>query len=571
MNPEDNDLNDLVFDKVELTLPKEDIPTEPVEDFPEVEMQVEDVEVAEYVPSDKMYSKLGIVQYDLDELKAWERSWHYQDRQGNDKRRVPENLRSELVDWLVRFGNRFVATNRLYMWNGYRFEIECEAPISNFVEFIYRNFRLAYKKAEAKEIMTLLMDRFRIDDMLINNHREYIPFTNGYYNLKTKTFVPPNPNLFYSYAFEVEYSDQADCPHFKQFVDGFIADEESRSRLLRFLAYCLTPSLDVQKSLLLVGTDQGMNGKSILFDIIYEIWNKVYSQLSLQDFEANFRLVDLRGKLLNVGRDLPNSRLRDEGKFKEAVTDSQLFSDEKNHPTAKWRNTTKHMFGCNKIPLPPDGASDAFFRRWEIIECKATYKCVDDPDFDPKKHRAAMNGSELVAQIAEEIPGIINYLMSFLPTIQTLRKTDIASIKALWNMNSENILQFIQECCDLEIEAEIRTESFYKIYKEWCLLRKVYILPTKKIGSVFKDMGIMNQQRTFDGRREHVYVGIDISQAKCLKVGINTKSHLPQPVTTPLSGPYYTMAPPPPPNFVLPDENEIDRLLEEVNAKQHYI
>jgi phage/plasmid-associated DNA primase len=459
---------------------------------------------------------LGSIHYHRSSLIQWEQSWHYLTDKGKDKRNVPINLRSEIADHLITY-NQFLSTSRLYIWNGIKWDIDVQNTLYKWIEQIYCLLKVKFSQKEAKEIEELLIKRYNERDPLILNSRtDYIPFQNGYYHIATKTLQPPRPDLYFTYNFEYDIDATQDCPHFKQFMTMFMKNEIDREDIYRYCAYCMTNTLDLQKALILHGS--GSNGKTVFFEILAILWKGLYCKIPIQKLDDQFVRVNMRDILLNIVADLPSKRLEDEGAVKECITDISLEDDEKYFPRARWRNTTKHIYGCNKIPLPPFSPTEGFYRRWIIKQCLAKFKDKNDKDFDPNLHFPIRKITDLLSEIVQEIPAIFAFLITYLPTIDKLYDTNILAIRAEWNKHSENVLCFLNDECDLDPDHNERISLFYATYCKWCKAKGLVTMTMKGVSMAVQDQGVssdLKQVTLEDGKTDRVkhYFGVKIKDS----------------------------------------------------------
>lgn len=459
---------------------------------------------------------IGIIQYDVDEFRLWEATWWSEDAKGKRKRKVPVTLRSEICDRLEQH-NRFLATTRLYIWNGVRWDIDVITSLYKWIESIYCVLKVKYSSTDAKEIEQILMHRHNLaDPLLLNAHTEYIPFQNGYYHILSKTLQPADPSLLFTYNFQYDIQLEGKCPAFQQFMVTFMGNLIDREDIYRYCAYCMTNTLDLQKALILHGS--GSNGKTVFFEILAILWKGLYCKIPIQKLDTQFVRVNMRDMLLNIVADLPSKRLEDEGGVKECITDISLEDDEKYYPRARWRNTTKHIYGCNKIPLPPFSPTEGFYRRWIIKQCNAKFKDPKDKDFDPKIHLPIRKITQLLTEITQEIPHIFGLLVQYLDSIDQLYDTNILSIRAEWNKHSENVLCFLNDECELDPDHNERVSVFYATYCKWCNAKKLVTMTMKGVSMAVQDQGIssdLKQVTMEDGKTDRVkhYFGVKIKDS----------------------------------------------------------
>ena len=422
------------------------------------------------------------------------------------------NAYSEVADIIVEKTN-CIGTTHLYLWNHSYYNLDCMPYFARVIEQICRCLNIKFSQQFVTETEQILINRFQIHDyMEMNSNPNIIPFQDVYLNWRTMQTEPPNPQYLFTYCFPFDYNPSATCPHFQHFM-AEILDQPFRDRVLIYLGYCCTPSLSLQKAQIWFGG--GSNGKTVLFEVFSSLFGKLVSQLPLQQFSERFQLVAIRNKLLNYHPDLPSKRLQDEGQIKSAITDKTLESDEKNAPISKWRNITKHIYGCNRVPLPPHNPTDGFFRRWEIIEFPYTFYQPADELYDPTNphHKLKHDFEQLVFDLQSESTGIINYLMTFLPRIAELDRTNLKAIKNDWYLHSENTLQFIMDCDTSNPEAYTPAQELYLSYKKWATDKGLRNLESMKSLSLnLADVGVNHDRIKHEGEFIYIYRGIKVPE-----------------------------------------------------------
>jgi len=459
---------------------------------------------------------IGTIKYDKQELILWQDSWTITDPKGKRKRVIPINLHSEICNRLEDY-NEFKADTHLYIWNINFWDMGVQQFLYKWIENIYVLLKVKYSEFDAKEIEKILKNRHGVKDSLVfNNRTDYIPFQNGYFHIQSKTLQPARPDLMFTYCFQHDLDLEHDCPKFKEFMEEFMPNVIDREDILRFLSYGTTSHLDIQKALILHGS--GSNGKTVFFEILVKLWEGLYCKIPLQKLDEQFVRVNMRDKLLNIVADLPSKRLQDEGAVKECITDISLEDDEKYFPRARWRNVTKHIYGCNKIPLPPFSPTDGFYRRWIIKKCAAIFKDINDKDFDPKLHKPIKDFKELLRDITAEASAIFGYILSFIDSINLLRTTNLLDIRAEWNKHSENILCFLNEQCELDPDFTARVSIFYSTYCKWCKDKNLVIMSIKGVSMAVQDQGISSElkQITYtNSQKDRVkyYYGVKIKES----------------------------------------------------------
>ena len=402
---------------------------------------------------------------------------------------------------------RMIGTNRLFLWNGACFTQDCESRLMNLIETVHKDLEIDYSVSKGEEIMTILLNRSDIHDAdgrILNNYPDFIPFQNLYYTISDHSTSACDYRKYFTYAFNVQFNPTATCPQFLRFLEQIIPNPTYRRKMVLFLAYCMTSSLKLQKAVVCYG--EGSNGKSTLFDLLKELWGSLYTNVAMQEINEKYMMIEFRGKLLNIGPDLPETRIEEEGKIKEAITENSLSSDEKYHDRTKFHNTTKHIYGCNEIPLPPLKAGMAFFRRWILIPFTQTFKSPNDPDFDPAIHKP--KDIDLLGKLVSEREGIMAYLISLLPFINELDITDWRLTRAEWYCHSESTIQYYMEC-EQGNGVQCEGNEMYEDYKLWCSHKSVKVTSRKHFENILAQQGYSKERiSTNFGEFQWVYKGI---------------------------------------------------------------
>jgi P4 family phage/plasmid primase-like protien len=150
--------------------------------------------------------------------------------------------------------------------------------------------------------------------------------------------------------------------------------------LLELIGYAtFTSSYIWHRAVMLVG--EGSNGKSTYLQLVRDLFAPHMVGLSLQTIsgpEGRFQLAKLRSALVNVFADLPREPIKYTGWFKVLTGEDVITADRKNREPVEFVNTAKMFFAANELPMVHD-TSDAFFRRWIVIEFPHQFE--PDPNF----------------------------------------------------------------------------------------------------------------------------------------------------------------------------------------------
>jgi len=223
------------------------------------------------------------------------------------------------------------------------------------------------------EVIEHLKDRNYIDRKEINANKSLIPLNNGLFNIKTFTLMDFTPDVYFTYKIPVDYNPEAYDETVDKFLDEITSYNEAKRRDLEEIAgYCLYNDYNFSKAFMLVGS--GSNGKTTFLNLLKTlIGDGNYSTETLQDLESKqFSRASLFGKLANIADDLPSKALTTTGVFKMLTGGGVIKGEKKFQDPFSFMNIAKLIFSTNTVPDAKD-ESDAFFRRWKIIDFEETF------------------------------------------------------------------------------------------------------------------------------------------------------------------------------------------------------
>ena len=226
------------------------------------------------------------------------------------------------------------------------------------------------------------------------------------------------------------------------------------------LGYLLIPDNRAQKSFVIVG--KAGAGKSVLLLVVNKILlgQENVSNVSWQSLNERFKTAELFGKLANIFADLPTKNIDDNGIFKALVGEDYLTVERKHEHPFSFQPYARLLFSCNKIPKNYGDRSEGFYRRLIIIRFK---KAVDEKKKDP----------DLVNKFEMEADGIFQFALEGL---RRLMKNNFRFSETQENFDelqayredSNSVLSFIKDMCELDANAETGRTEMYNRYKAYC-------------------------------------------------------------------------------------------------------
>jgi putative DNA primase/helicase len=237
-------------------------------------------------------------------------------------------------------------------------------------------------------------------------------------------------------------------------------DSDDRRLLLEEFASCLWRSSNLQLAYMHVG--KGANGKSTFFKMVETLLGKEnISHESIHNLAWNrFAAAELDEKLANIHADISNNEISQTGILKQLISGDAITVERKHKNPFRLESYAKHFFSCNELAQVYD-SSDAWFRRWLIIEWKQQF-------MDDKADKNILY--KLTTE--EERSGILNILLGIVRKLiqkgklSTNKTTE--QIRVEWQDRADLIQAFISRNIEKDANSYITKEELYSKYVKWC-------------------------------------------------------------------------------------------------------
>jgi putative DNA primase/helicase len=296
-------------------------------------------------------------------------------------------------------------------------------------------------------------EQFDADIYVINTQ-------NGLINILTGEFREHDPEYFSRVQLPVKYNSTAKCPNFLKFLREVMPDSDDRRLLLEEFASCLWRSSNLQLAYMHVG--KGANGKSTFFKMVETLLGKEnISHEGIHNLAWNrFAAAELDEKLANIHADISNNEISQTGILKQLISGDAITVERKHKNPFRLESYAKHFFSCNELAQVYD-SSDAWFRRWLIIEWKQQF-------MDDKADKNILY--KLTTE--EERSGILNILLGIVRKLiqkgklSTNKTTE--QIRVEWQDRADLIQAFISRNIEKDANSYITKEELYSKYVKWC-------------------------------------------------------------------------------------------------------
>ncbi len=312
--------------------------------------------------------------------------------------------------------------------------------------------------SDAQKQWTLLVQK---DIRELNSNPYIINVRNGLYNVLEGTLTEHTPNYYSTVQLNVSYNKDAECPHFRKFLEESMEGDMSQVKLIQeILGYFLVPVNSAQKCFVLVGAAGA--GKSVLLRVLNEVLlgKKNVSNVSWQALNERFKTAELFGKLANIFADLPTKNIDDNGIFKALVGEDYLTVEKKNKNPFSFQCAARLIFSCNSIPKNYGDRSEGFYRRLTIIRFNHT---VPQEKRDP----------DLIEKFRGEADGIFMFALEGLKRLMRQNfKFSETSVNAEelqhYREESDSVLAFVRDYCEFGGLYSVGSTELYNAYKNYC-------------------------------------------------------------------------------------------------------
>src|SRR5699024_5752 len=284
---------------------------------------------------------------------------------------------NEMARSLINEFNIIILESKIYYYDGKKYikdESFLKKQMTNLIPII--------KERQRNEVMHSI--RYMADE---KDHAptNYIGLLNGIYDLENKKIIDHTPDLVFTNLINANYNPDATS---EDVEDLFLRISEGDKKVIELLnemvGYTIYRSNVLEKAFLLKG-EAGSSKSTLLNTIAKYLGDENIESLSLSQLGERFYTGMLKGKLANIGDDIPYKTIGDTSVFKKLATGERLMGEQKGETPFQFRPFTKLIFSANRIPRMND-SSKALIDRFVIVPLEARIRGTDkqDPFFEDK-------------------------------------------------------------------------------------------------------------------------------------------------------------------------------------------
>lgn len=292
-----------------------------------------------------------------------------------------------------------------------------------------------------------------------NRNPYLVNVRNGLLDIRNMSFKEHTPSYLSTVQLNVEYNPQVDCPQFKKFLNE-VLDCKLIPLVQEIVGYLLTTNTASQKAFVFWGPAR--TGKSTLLWVVEYLLlgKKNVSNIPWQEIGDKFKTAELLGKLANVFSDLPSKSIDDTGIFKVVTGEDYLMAEKKNKNPFKFKPFARLVFSCNELPRNYVDRTEGFYRRLIIVP------------FNRQIEKSKIDKA-LKYKFQREKEGILNWALEGLKRLYEnnfeFSENELTDgVKKEYKRENNNVISFVEECCEIDSLFSCSRIEIYEAYKEFC-------------------------------------------------------------------------------------------------------
>lgn len=325
------------------------------------------------------------------------------------------------------------------------------------MDYMLPNYCIMASIRDCREQWDILVSK-DFDDF--NRNPYLVNVRNGLLDIRDMSFKEHTPSYLSTVQLNVEYNPQVDCPQFKKFLNE-VLDCKLIPLVQEIVGYLLTTNTVSQKAFVFWGPAR--TGKSTLLWVVEYLLlgKKNVSNIPWQEIGDKFKTAELLGKLANVFSDLPSKSIDDTGIFKVVTGEDYLMAEKKNKNPFKFKPFARLVFSCNELPRNYVDRTEGFYRRLIIVP------------FNRQIEKSKIDKA-LKYKFQREKEGILNWALEGLKRLYEnnfeFSENELTDgVKKEYKRENNNVISFVEECCEIDSLFSCSRIEIYEAYKEFCV------------------------------------------------------------------------------------------------------
>jgi putative DNA primase/helicase len=262
----------------------------------------------------------------------------------------------------------------------------------------------------------------------------------------------------------VTFDPEATCPVWEKFLARVLPDTDLRRYVQAATGYSLTGDVSEQCLFFLYG--KGANGKSTFLNTILSLMGALGHQASPELLVAKREMIRddvaaLAGKRFVATIETDEGRTLAEALMKTLTGGDKITARFLYKNSFSFDPTFKIWLAANHKPVVRNNDHGV----WRRIKLVPFTEQIREEEKDP----------HLASKLARELPGILNWALAGLKIWQEEGLQEPKCVREgteEYRSESDQLGQFVSECCVIGPAMRVRPAQLYQKYTEWCESRR---------------------------------------------------------------------------------------------------
>ena len=298
----------------------------------------------------------------------------------------------------------------------------------------------------------------------LDTNPNLLNFENGTVDLCSGELQSHDPEDFIARIVPFDFDPKAKCPEYLKLLKTILPDRKVRDFVLDACGYGVTGHTSEKCVFFCVG--DGDNGKTTFVQANVPALGPDYTGLiqieslmaTTPDNNALADLADLRGTRLAITSETNQGQQLNEARLKRITQgNGKIKSARKYEHWIEFTETHKLWIDANHLPRIA-GTDSAIWNRLRTVPFEVT---IPKEEQDPTlPERLRQEGPGIVALFVRQAVKYYNRGLPVPPAI-------VNAVRS-WREESDTFGRFINECCELDKEAQVRSSTFREVLRKFC-------------------------------------------------------------------------------------------------------
>lgn len=376
--------------------------------------------------------------------------------------------------------------------------------VPNGETYIEEVTRLILQQAYNVSLCNNVKEKIKADTYIdesefFEEEQDLIAVNNGILNIKTRFLLDFSENFKFFSKIPVNYDPYSNCDKIIEFFKDIIEFDDDIILLQELFGYLLYKQYPIEKAFMLLG--KGRNGKGQLLELIKRfVGSDNCAAISLQKIcdDTSFDISELHKKLVNIGGDIPDTFIKETGILKSLTGNDFISVRRKFLSNLNFKNYSKMIFACNKLPKSSDN-SIGFWSRWILINFP--YRFVDPEErktLTPEEQQLCkLRKNDIISSLCDEnqLSGLLNWALDGLDSLLErgyfTYTTSNKNVQDRWIKASDSFAAYCSERLVEDFNCHVLKDELRRDYTDYCRNNKIEAVGDRSIKNYLtREMGV---------------------------------------------------------------------------------